>query len=77
MDWVIESFIRGDTREKSRRKERYKESKKLYVCQTCDNVWEINVSNTCIRYQSFPTIGLERKDCRYCVKLRRNNDNRK
>lgn len=73
MDWVIESWIKGDAQGKSIGRKRYKESKKLYLCTTCKNVWNTNNSNTVIRYQSFPTIGLDRVECRYCTKQKEKN----
>jgi|15BtaG_2_1085339.scaffolds.fasta_scaffold24091_2 hypothetical protein len=42
----------------------------LYLCLTCNHVWEVSCAKTIIRYKCLPTYRLKRKECRHCQNKR-------
>ena len=75
MDWVIRRLNQKNSyrsKKSGNINGNTKESKRLKVCNGCNNVWESKFSGGAIYYESFPTYKLERK---YCYKCKRKNKN--
>ena len=70
IQWAIDGFCTElNTDEKSvvpSRNIHKKEAKRLKLCPSCDNVWEIICSGACRRYNHLPTYGLKRVICTFC-----------
>lgn len=69
MDWVIEMLNSKSTynqNKSSNVNNNNKESGRLYLCNGCNNVWEIKFTGGTVYYDSFPTYKLKRKYCVSC-----------
>ena len=69
MDWVIEMLNSKSTYNQNKSgnvNNNNKESGRLYLCNGCNNVWEIKFTGGTIYYDSFPTYKLKRKYCVSC-----------
>ena len=40
----------------------------LYLCESCNYIWEISTSGSIIRYKHIPRYGKEKKTCLFCKK---------
>ena len=70
MDWVIKRLSRKISFSKNKsnsRNSNLKESKRLKLCNMCENVWELCHTGATMYYNSFPTYKLERRLCRKCI----------
>jgi len=69
MDWVIEMLNSKSTYNQNKSgnvNNNNKESGRLYLCNGCNNVWEIKFIGGTVYYDSFPTYKLKRKYCVSC-----------
>ena len=69
MDWVIEMLNSKSTYNQNKSgnvNNNNKESGRLYLCNGCNNVWEIKFTGGTVYYDSFPTYKLKRKYCVSC-----------
>jgi hypothetical protein len=45
------------------------DSRRLKLCKSCNKVWEwVYSSGSINHYEDFPTYGLRRVECKYCIK---------
>ena len=71
IQWVIDQYTRrfkpGEHKGQPSNRNHYaKETKRLRLCPDCEHVWEIDGRKICMRYKHMPTLGLKRKNCKYC-----------
>tara|TARA_R100000742_G_C4242948_1_gene62302 strand:+ start:590 stop:853 length:264 start_codon:yes stop_codon:yes gene_type:complete len=74
MQWAIDTWCKDDKQaskvmnKNSRWNRIDKERTKLKFCPSCKYVWEREYAtgDYIVKYADFPTIGLQRKCCKYC-----------
>ena len=71
-DWYLQPIKKTYIPIKPSRRKYKTDAKRLKFCELCNMVWEwVHTSAACFRYEDFPTIGLERKECTYCKKKKK------
>ena len=70
IQWAIDGFCReyknGRKNEVPSRNIHKKEARRLKLCPSCRNVWEIGITGACRRYNHLPTLRLRRVICTFC-----------
>jgi len=70
IQWAIDGFCAKYKKEKVReaksRNTHKKEARRLKLCPSCKNVWEIITTGACKRYDHLPTLRLKRVLCTFC-----------
>jgi len=74
MQWVIDAFCRDDKRSQNsvinKRPKSYSkdETRRMFYCKSCECAWEPDrdAPQYLQKYKDFPTMGLRRKECKYC-----------
>ena len=69
IDWAIKSGEDWKKKYGSKKRNTHtREARRLKYCNSCNVVWEINVTGSIRRYKHLPTYGLPRINCKICEK---------